>query len=89
MAFSLHTSIPARGVTVVTQTHNTGRTTTGVVTQAAPGQPVQVLHAWPHDPAWMGMHGRPENDHLGIHELVVRKIVTGALPVREARHAAS
>jgi len=84
MSFSLHTSIPARGVTVVTQTHCPGLTITAVLLGAGPttpiGRPPRVLHAWRHEPAWVAlMTGHPD-DHMGVHQLVERKVVSGALP---------
>ena len=86
MSFSLHTTIPARGVTVVTQTQGSRTITavlagTGPTTLATPiGRPLRVLHAWRHEPAWVQlMTGHPD-DHMGVHQLVERKVVSGALP---------
>jgi len=87
MSFSLHTSIPHRGVTVVTQTRCPGLTITAVLAGIGPtnlatpiGRPPRVLHAWRHEPAWVElMTGHPD-DHMGVHQLVERKVVSGALP---------
>jgi len=86
MSFSLHTTIPARGVTVVTQTHGS-RTITAVLAGAAPtntaapiGRPLRVLHAWRHEPGWVALLTGHRDDHMGVHQLVERKVVSGALP---------